>query len=63
MTEKIDISPSTAAKPLKVSSITKTEQSPAVDGVTVPHRVFVGNMTYQTRESELKEFCEHVGKV
>jgi RNA recognition motif-containing protein len=26
-------------------------------------RVFVGNLTFQTRESELKEFCEKVGPV
>lgn len=28
-----------------------------------PNRLFVGNLTYQTRESELKDFCEKMGKV
>lgn len=25
--------------------------------------VFIGNLSYQTREAELKELCEKIGKV
>lgn len=37
----------------------KIEEDPSV----LARRVFVGNMTYQTRDIELKEFCEKVGPV
>jgi len=37
--------------------------SAALKEASLGHRVFVGNLSYQTRDSELKEFCEKAGKV
>lgn len=66
MTEKIEVftkpdavasaKKAQAAKVAPVATSTTEEPQPG-------HRVFVGNLSYQTRESELKEFCEAAGKV
>ena len=29
----------------------------------LPRKLYVGNLSYQTRESELQEICERIGKV
>lgn len=28
-----------------------------------PNKVYIGNLSYQTKVAELKEFCEKAGKV
>lgn len=35
----------------------------ADDPAVLARRVFIGNLTFQTRDQELKTFCETVGPV
>ena len=39
------------------------DQETVAQAQELPNRIFVGNLTYQTRDSELKAHCEKAGKV
>lgn len=47
-----------------MSAKVETSTTPVTqDTEAIGRRVFVANLTFQTRESELKTFCEQVGPV
>lgn len=47
----------------QISPATSTANANMSRDESNPKMVFVGNLSYQTRESELRELCEDVGKV